>query len=624
MFLTCAEKTLPFARGSVRVTELIPVPYVSIDCDLNPDYDRGVAFDSEAGLDLRQYALLVVRAGLGLPVTAVTNSVTASYSEGLTVDPTACGQNSNPVLIDSKTRLLTADLQLGVCIINKYKTAIPSSVSLFECCNISSAKMVPLSVTLAFLLTTSCICQETEVSHDQYSQLGYDPQEILARIFSYDNSTEYRQAGYGVGNFEDNQNVNVPSNEQGYGFVNFEGQPPQNDNQNNYDNNLVSFQDQNHAPGVNQIPNSLPHQKRKKRRRKPRLQRLPGSGYGLQHPISNNVMNDPFGQSSYGYPQIPNGVYHRPPYQSKPSSLAEQAFARIASALESVARYDDYQCVPRLLCEAAGGGASKNGAAQSSLLPSVIGIQPLIMLLGAYSGISSSPLFVFGRAVFLGVTSKENNGVCRYAYPLCPTDPEKLVEYLNNYNGGFFRFFNEPSSMYPQSEFNGQASLQQFYSQLSSTPHQTQVFSNQQQNIQGPGDFSGHYGFHQSNINLPLSGLYDNRFQSGYGFPQNYGLNYPYNTYNGHYKNNKDGNSKEKIEKRIQNNPSVSFINVKQENRGEPVKWIFPESSTYTHDISENNLRTGRILKFPEETGTENHPIIANANSKTKSFTFPG
>lgn len=49
----------------------------------------------------------------------------------------------------------------------------------------------------------------------------------------------------------------------------------------------------------------------------------------------------------------------------------------------------------------------------------------------------------FGKAALLGLSSKGNTGTCSYAYPECPSDPDKVVNYLNNHNGGFFRFFNE-------------------------------------------------------------------------------------------------------------------------------------------------------------------------------------
>jgi hypothetical protein len=53
----------------------------------------------------------------------------------------------------------------------------------------------------------------------------------------------------------------------------------------------------------------------------------------------------------------------------------------------------------------------------------------------------TSPLMVFGRAVLLGVTAQGDPNTCFSAYPACPRDPDRLVDYLNNHNGGFFRFF---------------------------------------------------------------------------------------------------------------------------------------------------------------------------------------
>lgn len=68
---------------------------------------------------------------------------------------------------------------------------------------------------------------------------------------------------------------------------------------------------------------------------------------------------------------------------------------------------------------------------------------------------------MFGRAALLGVTSQGRPQSCRYAYPECPRDPDRLVEYLNNHNGGFFRFFQGLQGL-PQDQmnFNGINNLQ--------------------------------------------------------------------------------------------------------------------------------------------------------------------
>lgn len=52
-----------------------------------------------------------------------------------------------------------------------------------------------------------------------------------------------------------------------------------------------------------------------------------------------------------------------------------------------------------------------------------------------------SALLSLGRAALLGYVSKDPSA-CIDSYSRCPKDPDRLVQYLNNYNGGFFRFFS--------------------------------------------------------------------------------------------------------------------------------------------------------------------------------------
>ncbi|VVC94745.1 unnamed protein product, partial [Leptidea sinapis] len=216
------------------------------------------------------------------------------------------------------------------------------------------------------------------------------------------------------------------------------------------------------------------------------------------------------------------------------SSFASEAVSRVTEALSSIAVYDDYQCVPRLLCEAAQSGS----LGSSNLLNSVPGLQPLLTLLSTYSGVSTNPLFVFGRAVFLGM-SKGNVGTCRYAYPLCPTDPEKLVYYLNNHNGGFFRFFGGQQQ---------QQNLEQFYQGLS------QSFPNLNPQT---------LGFQRPNIN------------NGY---LNYGSDFPYDGAHFNYQDNF-----KQIQNRIQNKPNLSSYS------NHDSKWIFPENNAKDNDIENDN-----------------------------------
>ncbi|KAJ9588079.1 hypothetical protein L9F63_018557, partial [Diploptera punctata] len=55
----------------------------------------------------------------------------------------------------------------------------------------------------------------------------------------------------------------------------------------------------------------------------------------------------------------------------------------------------------------------------------------------------------FGRAIFLGFTANGDLNTCFSAYPLCPRNPDDLVDYLNNHNGGFFQFFSNQRPYYP-------------------------------------------------------------------------------------------------------------------------------------------------------------------------------
>jgi len=76
---------------------------------------------------------------------------------------------------------------------------------------------------------------------------------------------------------------------------------------------------------------------------------------------------------------------------------------------------------------------------------------------------NTSPLMVFGSAVLHGITAKGDPNTCFSAYPTCPRDPDRLVDYLNNHNGGFFRFFGTQQPYYtPHQVSRIQTGLSQF------------------------------------------------------------------------------------------------------------------------------------------------------------------
>ncbi|XP_028049429.2 uncharacterized protein LOC105830232 isoform X2 [Monomorium pharaonis] len=127
--------------------------------------------------------------------------------------------------------------------------------------------------------------------------------------------------------------------------------------------------------------------------------------------------------------------------------------ANIFSALSSISRHDDLKCVPRILCEVASGKPPRQYERASA------GIDKQYLEFGRntftqwLAGLAeTSPILNFARAAVLGYGSNGNSAMCYRAFPRCPRNPDKLVHYLNNYNGGFFRFFRGHGS-YSQSSY---------------------------------------------------------------------------------------------------------------------------------------------------------------------------
>ncbi|XP_020280252.1 uncharacterized protein LOC109852987 [Pseudomyrmex gracilis] len=116
------------------------------------------------------------------------------------------------------------------------------------------------------------------------------------------------------------------------------------------------------------------------------------------------------------------------------------------NALSSISRHDDLKCVSRILCEVASGkppGEYRQASAGGNTqyfegLSRNIFAQWLVGIDVA----DTSPVLSFARAAALGYSSHGNPTVCYRAFPRCPRNPDKLVHYLNNHNGGFFQFFN--------------------------------------------------------------------------------------------------------------------------------------------------------------------------------------
>ncbi|XP_046387331.1 basic salivary proline-rich protein 2 [Ischnura elegans] len=124
----------------------------------------------------------------------------------------------------------------------------------------------------------------------------------------------------------------------------------------------------------------------------------------------------------------------------------------INRAVSSITDFDDQRCVPRLLCEWTSGsmpGVYNNGyrpyrpAYQTE---SFVGQEQLLQLLAALTlgNPQGSPLSFFGGAALLGISSRGRPENCYKAFPDCPQRSERLLEYLNNHRGGFFKAVGDP------------------------------------------------------------------------------------------------------------------------------------------------------------------------------------
>ncbi|XP_044730056.1 uncharacterized protein LOC123293335 [Chrysoperla carnea] len=145
--------------------------------------------------------------------------------------------------------------------------------------------------------------------------------------------------------------------------------------------------------------------------------------YGLYSPQNEYINNEIGSNGNYGLQSAPsNGI-------------------NFMGALESIALHDSLRCIPKLLCEFMVERTRPNYQ-QSSFIPNIDMSSLLSYIDNIGQGAAESPLLTFGKAAILGYTAKGNNYECTRAYPRCPRDPDQLLDYLNNHNGGFFRFFN--------------------------------------------------------------------------------------------------------------------------------------------------------------------------------------
>ncbi|XP_018050349.1 PREDICTED: uncharacterized protein LOC108688559 [Atta colombica] len=128
--------------------------------------------------------------------------------------------------------------------------------------------------------------------------------------------------------------------------------------------------------------------------------------------------------------------------------------ANIFNAISSISRYDDLKCVPRILCEVASGNPPREYK-QAENNEQYLGESGRNIFTQWLTGLAqASPILSFARATVLGYSSNGNPATCYRAFPRCPRNPDKLLHYLNNHNGGFFQFFNRNGrKRYSQSSY---------------------------------------------------------------------------------------------------------------------------------------------------------------------------
>ncbi|XP_030372506.1 uncharacterized protein LOC115622638 [Scaptodrosophila lebanonensis] len=125
---------------------------------------------------------------------------------------------------------------------------------------------------------------------------------------------------------------------------------------------------------------------------------------------------------------------------------------QLIRALENIARNDDLQCVPKVLCQMIAGQTLRGQ------LPGFITSPAITNFLAGFP--AASPALIYGRAALLGISGGERS--CIQTYAKCPKNEMEIIHYLNNHRGGFFKFFSEPEeqpAVSQQSEGGGSSFL---------------------------------------------------------------------------------------------------------------------------------------------------------------------
>ncbi|KAH8373329.1 hypothetical protein KR009_000857 [Drosophila setifemur] len=129
---------------------------------------------------------------------------------------------------------------------------------------------------------------------------------------------------------------------------------------------------------------------------------------------------------------------------------------QLIRALENIARNDDLQCVPKVLCQMIAGQTLRGQ------LPGFVTSPAITNFLAGFP--VASPALIYGRAALLGLSGGER--ICIQSYKKCPKNEMEIIHYLNNHRGGFFKFFSEPEEQ-PVTSHQGDGGTGSLFSILS-------------------------------------------------------------------------------------------------------------------------------------------------------------
>ncbi|BFF97578.1 uncharacterized protein DMAD_05962 [Drosophila madeirensis] len=177
---------------------------------------------------------------------------------------------------------------------------------------------------------------------------------------------------------------------------------------------------------------------------------LLGGGGGTASQSQSSPLGSLLGAfAGNGYQQQQQHQYQKP-QQGRPPNT------QLIRALENIARNDDLECVPKVLCQMIAGQTLRGQ------LPGFITSPAIANFLTGFP--VASPALIYGRAALLGLSGGERS--CLQSYEKCPKNEMEIIHYLNNHRGGFFKFFSEPEEQ-PVAAQQSEGGASSFFSILS-------------------------------------------------------------------------------------------------------------------------------------------------------------